>query len=98
MADFCHHCILVSLYSRVRATATNSDRHIVPYYSKQGTLTLILKGEGSLSGLTSCPYRIYWLGISCISACKVFFQHQNNLVQTSKDRRPAIRDPSPFRI
>ena len=64
----------------------------------QGKLTLILKGEGSLTGLTSCPYRIYWLGISCISACKVFFQHQNNLVQTSKDRRSAVPDPSPFRI
>jgi len=38
----------------------------------QGTLTLILKGEGSLTGLTSCPYRIYWLGISCKSACSTF--------------------------
>ena len=56
------------------------------------------EGEGSLTGLASCPYRIYLLGVSCISACKVFIQPQNNLVQTSKARRSAVRDPSPFRI
>ena len=65
----------------------------------QGMPPLILKGEGSLTGLTSCPYRIYLLGISCISACKVSFQHQNSLVQTSKDRRTAyvILPPSVLR-
>ena len=31
-----------------------------------------LKGEGSLTGLTSCPYRIYRLRISCISAGSIF--------------------------
>ena len=33
-----------------------------------------------LSGLTYCPYRVYLVGIS---ACKVSFQRQNYLVQST---------------
>ena len=45
---------------------------IVAFMYNQGMLTLILKGEGALTGLTSWLYRIYWLGISCISASGLF--------------------------
>ena len=52
--------------------------------SNQGTLTLILKREGSLTGFTSCPYRIYLLGISWISAGRIFLQNQNNPIHTGQ--------------
>ena len=41
--------------------------------SNQRTLILILKGNGSLAGLTSYPYRINLLGISCICWCRICF-------------------------
>ena len=42
--------------------------------------------------------RINLLGISCISACNIFFHFLNNVVQTSKDRKSAVCDTSLFRI
>ena len=51
---------------------------------------------GSQTGLTSSPYRIYWLGISCISTNMKIFHFENNLVLTGYDRRLAARDPSPM--
>ena len=53
------------------------------------------QGDGSQSGLTSCAYRIYLLGISCISQPNKIFLFENNQVLTGKDRRSAVRDPSP---
>ena len=53
-------------------------------------LTLILKGEGSVTGLTSSSYR------TCeesAPAVKFLFN-----IQTSKDRISAVCDPSPFII
>ena len=56
-----------------------------------------LKGDGSLTGLTSCHYRIYLLGISCVRSCGNFFHFPNNLLRTSKDGRSDVCDTSSFR-
>ena len=64
----------------------------------QGTLILILKGDGSVTDLTSCPYRIYLIGIRRFYACNIFFPFWNNLVQTCWDRRSVVRNTYSFRI
>ena len=74
---------------------------IEDFYPEQvimDTFFSTLKGEGSLTGLTSCHYRIYLLGISCVRSCGNFFHFPNNLLRTSKDGRSAICDTSPLRI
>ena len=51
----------------------------------QGTLAFILNREGSLTGLNSCPYRIYLVGIICFSASNIllFFKiTKSKLVRT----------------
>ena len=53
--------------------------------------------EGSLTSLTSCHYRIYLLGISCVRSCGNFFHFPNNLLRTSKDGRSDVCDTSSFR-
>ena len=60
----------------------------------QGRLTLILKGEGSLTGLTFFPTRIYLLGISCIFALSKIFQFskRSSPNQQGPEGRLIVRD------
>ena len=87
--------------SRGQWPGTNQcqDIGLIKRVCRQGTLNLVLNGELSLSGLTSCPQRLRLLGISWNSACNTFFLHfQYNLVQTSKDRMSGVHYTSPSEI
>ena len=54
-------------------------------------------GRVTKSDLTSYPYRIYLLGISCISFCTNFYSLSKLLVLTGKERRPFVILP-PVRV
>ena len=64
----------------------------------QGMLIIILKGEGSATGLTSCPNRTYLLRISFISEWTVSFHFQNKQVPTSRDQKSPVHDNSPLEL
>ena len=67
--SFCFDVFPIPVSTMDRRISQLFDSYRWPW---QGTLILIQKGEGSLTGLTSCAYRIYWLGLSSISARSTF--------------------------
>ena len=50
-------------------------------WDNQGLIFLILEGEGSPIGLTSCANMFYLAGISCISAFNIFFSFSKQTSQ-----------------
>jgi len=62
----------------------------------QGTLTLILKGERSLSGLPPVLTRLTGWEPAAFQLAALFLYFQNNLVQTSKASSSGVRDTSPI--